>query len=402
MNEHLLIQKVAAIDEKYDFVKQETGGYYNIFNITGIGQQEVLMCKIFYDLLNPKGSHYQGTLYLRLFVEKVLRRSLPKLDLQRAQVFREYPISRNRRIDLYIKTPHVAIPIEVKINAGDQVAQCEDYYQLARQSKLIYLTKYGDAPSSESSGKLLQENIQCISFKEDILDWLELCLQQPETIKMAPIREVLLQLIDVIRTFTNQLGDETQMEIQQLISANSHNMKSALQIAQSIEAVRIDLLKRLFQAFEQRIALARIHDEAAYDYDDFALIKKYYKTKKKEEFALTYPYEHAGNPDIEVYFSIEVDHKLYAGFYVYNELNEHGLTKKEIQEILPHVQHINDGGSFIHWSYLPLFDEEARPNFAEPGLEDNYLRLFDEAYFEQFVRGCLDSLEILYGAELLK
>ena len=40
-----------------------------------------------------------------------------------------------------LQHPQFSIPIEAKINAGDQESQCYDYHFYARNAKLVYLTK---------------------------------------------------------------------------------------------------------------------------------------------------------------------------------------------------------------------------------------------------------------------
>jgi len=70
-----------------------------------------------------------------------------------------------------------------------------------------------DFPSDYSANGLTDKQVTAISFSDDILNWLEKCLEQKETIKIAPIREVILQYMSAIRSFTNQMEDEKEMEI---------------------------------------------------------------------------------------------------------------------------------------------------------------------------------------------
>ena len=72
----------------------------------------------------------------------------------------------------------------LSINAGKQKSQCYDYYQHAiiedKNTKVIYLTKYGTLPSEystmeafEKKDRVPDDRIICISFKDDIRRWLE-------------------------------------------------------------------------------------------------------------------------------------------------------------------------------------------------------------------------------------
>lgn len=206
MSIELLLQEISAISKKYELLNQKTGGYFNIFNIANITTDEVKICRVLYELISPKGRHYQGSTYLNSFIKFVLNIDIPEKELSSARVFREYVIDEKRRIDLVIETSERFIPIEVKIYAGDQEYQCFDYAKKAKNSKVYYLTRFGDNPSEYSAKGLTKtdhgyEEVITISFAYDILGWLEICVSQKETLKIASIREVILQLMAVIRFF---------------------------------------------------------------------------------------------------------------------------------------------------------------------------------------------------------
>jgi hypothetical protein len=69
MEIQLLLNEVSNIRKKHELIKQKTGGYFNVFEITSIDNDEVRICRFLYELLNPKGSHYQGDIYLNLFID---------------------------------------------------------------------------------------------------------------------------------------------------------------------------------------------------------------------------------------------------------------------------------------------------------------------------------------------
>ena len=110
------------------------------------------------------------------------------INKESAVVYREFSIDDNRRIDIVIRTKERLVPIEVKIYAGEQQNQCYDYYQKAINSHLFYLTRFGDFPSDYSANTLTDKQVTAISFSDDILNWLEKCLEQKETIKIAESR----------------------------------------------------------------------------------------------------------------------------------------------------------------------------------------------------------------------
>ena len=67
-----LLMEVKAISTKYDFMYQKTGEYFNVFDIAGIKSKEVQMCRLIKEFIDPNGCHFQGTIYLRLFMKHVL------------------------------------------------------------------------------------------------------------------------------------------------------------------------------------------------------------------------------------------------------------------------------------------------------------------------------------------
>lgn len=114
MNEQLLLSQIAAISDKYDLLYRKTGGYFNIFEVADIAHDEVVICRVLYELLSPAGSHFQGNAYLKLFFDNVLHIEVSDDELETARVFREYQIDEQRRIDIVIETSKKFIPIEVQ------------------------------------------------------------------------------------------------------------------------------------------------------------------------------------------------------------------------------------------------------------------------------------------------
>ena len=174
---------------------------YNLFQTLEISGKEVLMCRFLADLLNPEGSHGCGILFLKTFLEEVLQeKRMPDSLLPHTIIIKEYVIDKERRIDLVIQNADFFIPMEVKIYAGEQEGQCFDYFEKAKNSKMVYLTRFGDQPSLYSrkqrggSGILPIGQIQCISWSEDISGWLERRLDSlPQ-----PIEGAVIQYLDAI------------------------------------------------------------------------------------------------------------------------------------------------------------------------------------------------------------
>ena len=284
--EQELLQKTHDIIEAYQTEKinqmqcgENTGNQFNIFEIIGISTREVYMCKVLAELLSPKGCHHQGTKYLGLFCERFLPENIKReINKEEVSIITE-DLTKNldeigkefRRIDIVIdeKDGHY-IPIEVKINALEQKEQCSDYLQSARKiyearhknkndAIIFYLTKTGEMPISISNCD--KESVKCISWVQ-IVDWLNECICQIDTIRKIPITEIIMQYKTTIENFlkggNNTMDNEN---IINMITDNKKNFESAEKIAENITAAK----QRLWDTFAQEI-YNRLN-ESGYDND---------------------------------------------------------------------------------------------------------------------------------------
>lgn len=399
MNEQLLLSQIAAISDKYDLLYRKTGGYFNIFEVADIAHDEVVICRVLYELLSPAGSHFQGNAYLKLFFDNVLHIKVSDDELETARVFREYQIDEQRRIDIVIETSKKFIPIEVKIYATDQAKQCYDYYNGAKKRtenpKIYYLTRFGTAPCEESVCSLSEDDIICLSFSDDILDWLDSCLKQSNTIKIAPIREIILQLMGVIRKFTDKMGDEKEMEIKELLLSSSDNMKSAIAISSALNEVREEIMYKLLKAIENKVGLQKLDNQYDFENNGSQKIKSYYNRKYSTYPGISYFYKSkdAINTNKDIWVRAEIEDRIFIGYCcpVNGEATNKTLSSEEIKSILQ-VEPCTDNW-WAYWEYAPNDDEVESPNFREHN--DSYYQLFDKNYFEQFTSICAEKIKKL-------
>ena len=109
---------------------------YNVFDV--LETKEVKHSKFIASLLDPKGLHYQGDLFLREFVKICVPKDF-EFDTSNAQVFREY-----ENIDIYITDGNKHIIIENKIcDANDQDKQIYWYIETIKDTMLeLRIMKY--------------------------------------------------------------------------------------------------------------------------------------------------------------------------------------------------------------------------------------------------------------------
>ena len=125
-----LLDDAKQIVDRYYRENAKQGEKFNIFYIQGTASDEVRVCRLIRELLDPKGSHGQGAFFLKRFMKTVLqdKEDFSDDDYKNAQVDRELIINDARRIDIVIQIKNRLFPMEVKIYADDQENQCIDYY----------------------------------------------------------------------------------------------------------------------------------------------------------------------------------------------------------------------------------------------------------------------------------
>ena len=233
--------------------KFERGESFNIFNDLGFMSDEVHLHSMFLaNLLNPKGSHGQRGKFLEAFL-KMLQKSFPAisadsldLDTAIASVEVEKYIGRQTdseggRIDIYLTDGKHSIIIENKIYAGDQHHQMLRYWNYGMSQKgddteksfvLIYLTLDGCSPSKESLGEDLKENnIVCLSYKSDIREWLDRCMELASRTPL--VRETINQYICTIDILTNNVMEDNK-ELLDILS-KEENLDAVFDIIDSKE-----------------------------------------------------------------------------------------------------------------------------------------------------------------------
>ncbi len=394
-----LLHQVSKINEKYDKLYYESGYNYNIFKIINKESDEVTICKVIYDLLSSNGLHGQGSKYLKLFFQEVLFKKNPELenyeiDFNTISVEREFIIDNNRRIDLVIETKNIFIPIEVKIYAKDQPNQCIDYLEFANKKskkyqKIYYLTPFGSMPSNISIGTK-KENIILLSWKTDIIHWIECCLNDEKTKHIISIKVTLLQLKEIIKNFTNDWGNNKDMEIKELINKSPLKMKSANDIYNVFLKCRTEMIYQLqnsiIKKIKQRKKGIECNDQRSKDKFDIAFYLL--ETEKKEKIWVRLQ-ENNEQRD---------KGRLYIGYCISNQNNEYmPVEKSSINKCKYDLS--KSSLNYLKWEHIG--DDE--PNFDLHKLNDNYFDLFEDEYYDKFVDKCanlicqyLDEAEVSY------
>lgn len=226
-NTQSLLQSIWSIKEKLDKDVEAGGRNFNIFKILKMESDEVKLHSAFIgELLNPKGKHKQGDMFLKLFFEKCLI-SISDFNTENIKVEIEKKVGKKTnesggRIDILITdSSGKYVIIENKIYAGDQENQLLRYHNFGNEKiyKLLYLTLYGSKPSEESKGYLI-ENVDyfCISYKNEILEWLKICVEHLKDKPHPFLKPTIEQYINLVKYLTGQsVNKELKMNIIQQI-----------------------------------------------------------------------------------------------------------------------------------------------------------------------------------------
>lgn len=177
---------------------------FNVFK--RIEPNENTLSDIIADLINPTGSHGQQRIFLDAFLRRITRITHDDLLEQPCKVHRE-AFYRNRNdsgmIDILVEfNSGFRIGIENKWGAGegdDQLLRYRNYLNGVSNGKfcLIYLTLDGREPDSISPGD--ENRLLLMSYRSDILEWLQKCVQLCESDKF---RWFLRDFMDDISTRT--------------------------------------------------------------------------------------------------------------------------------------------------------------------------------------------------------
>ena len=248
-----IIKDIRAKEEE----KRARGENFNVFSILGIETREFYICKMLGALLSPQGAHEAGEIFLEKFLEDVLNESA--IGAETSIVRCEDATKERRRIDLTIEIDGKIISIEAKIHAGDQGHQLADYFEEIKNRKgacdyICYLTKDGRKPSrnsmtSTSGNTILKETqIKRLSWKDDIVPWLEDCVALETVQRKTMVQANIWQLINTIRGWDNAM----ELQFKNIVNSDDR-LDSALGIWQMVNAARNALWHNFVKEFESQM-----------------------------------------------------------------------------------------------------------------------------------------------------
>lgn len=336
--------------------KKITAEDFNIFNILGISHLEVSThSKFISNLLDPCGSHYQGSIFLELFLKKI---DIEGFDYANAYIEVEKSENKYGRFDIFITDDkNWTIIIENKIHAGSQEEQLGRYIKYLKETsktknkKLLYLTLANEFDNDshcnedyspgigisqrekeflKPQGVKTVDDIKLykhITYSKDILDWL--IDSQKEAVSLPRIREVIEQYIQIIRELTNKPEGMAMNEIRDYIKKDKEHYNALTECCKAYNNIRTDLIKKVFEdikvIIKNKYPNAKIENSIEEDGTEKGLI--FQSTKYK-------------NVSLQCVFKGNLKEKLFIG--IWNE------GKEQLQ--LPKPDGWKEGNGWI-WKY---------------------------------------------------
>ena len=239
----IFLEKLDVIRKKYQDIDARKD-QFNIFTALLDKSDEVkLHSQFIYSLLNFKsGNEYR---YLNAFLKSI--DSSFEYNIDSLEIYKE-----KHDIDIWLidRSTKQSVIVENKIYAPDSnhenEGQLEKYYRIVIEDEKIpednievyYLTLDGHEPSTESVSTRkkypkLREKVQCISYPNEIVRWLQECM--PFVYDKPFQRETIIQYIKLINDMTNGVDIEERIEIKKLIGESKGNLESAKLLVDNIK-----------------------------------------------------------------------------------------------------------------------------------------------------------------------
>lgn len=172
-------------------------------------ERETDLSRAFGGLLDPAGTHGQGDVFLRLFLDEIrhLREDFPYSDTQGCKVHLEYPTNTGR-IDIVLEMPgNRWIGIENKPWAVEQPNQIKAYmeYLLLRSKTpwVLYLSGNGSDPET-TEGLSKKDKERCLTMPyrtrdgkpPSVENWIRRCGEQCEAERVRWFLKDFLEYVE--------------------------------------------------------------------------------------------------------------------------------------------------------------------------------------------------------------
>ncbi|WP_295935501.1 PD-(D/E)XK nuclease family protein [uncultured Alistipes sp.] len=396
-----LLSQAGRIIQHHNQIAQLSGERFNLFKIIKLTANEVRVhSALLAELLNPRGTHGQGVMFLDLFLKYF---GIQGIDTGNCEVSVEKPIgainqerTEGGRIDLFISdTRGRCVAIENKIYAGDQDKQLIRYHNYCNGKgwkcpTLLYLTLEGRNPTKQSCGELKSgEDYRTISYRTDIVEWLEAC--RKECVQLPVVREGITHYINLIKLLTNQIGSKKmQNELYKLITTDPEYFEAADKLAANVNYAKHGTQWNFWKALRHKLEAKGLKAKTEEEDEKTATSTKTYRYHCDGKW--TYPglwIEVFRRGDISIHWGAEIETNFYTGFTIeykgqggISDQAEYAHYRDLVQKVDP--GYFTDSKHWLGWK-----NSEPVLNFRAFNEEQMY-RLADPEYLDRIVSNIAD------------
>ena len=324
--------KNAKIFEKEYLLKDSPR--LNILNIIEMDTKEASAhAKILEFLLDCKWETNEKETFFSSFLEKVLGFSKTKIKeflKEKFSISREHTI-KDGRIDFVIESESLCIAIEMKIYASDGDRQIERYENYCKSRgkdyKIFYLTLDGHEPSEIN----INSKVECISFEDNILTWLEESLNYLKKEKYK--YSFILQYIGAIKNLIEI--EEANMEILNTFEEMKTTKFLNDRFKEKIQSIIVEFVEGIDKNIEKKLKDKEILKEDSFCYGGTYNFYKNGTGTGGSCYKLDKMKNKDNDKDLEYYlvFSIEVTNDIRGSFHISQYTDDKGYTPIKFEDM---------------------------------------------------------------------
>ena len=328
--------KIVKVFEKEYLLKDSPR--LNILNIIEMDTKEASAhAKILEFLLDCKWETNEKETLFTSFLGKVLGFSKTKIKeflKEKFSISREPPIKVGR-IDFVIESESLCIAIEMKIYASDGDRQIERYENYCKSRgkdyKIFYLTLDGHEPSEISIENSKNSKVECISFEENILPWLEESLNYLKKEKYK--YSFILQYIGAIKNLIEI--EEANMEILNTFEEMKTTKFLNDRFKEKIQSIIVEFVEGIDKNIEKKLKDKEILKEDSFCYSGTYNFYKNGTGTGGSCYKLDKMKNKDNAKDLEYYlvFSIEVTNDIRGSFHISQYTDDKGYTPIKFEDI---------------------------------------------------------------------
>ncbi len=324
--------KIVKVFEKEYLLKDSPR--LNILNIIEMDTKEASAhAKILEFLLDCKWETNEKETFFSSFLEKVLGFSKTKIKeflKEKFSISREHTI-KDGRIDFVIESESLCIAIEMKIYASDGDRQIERYENYCKSRgkdyKIFYLTLDGHEPSETN----INSKVECISFEDNILPWLEESLNYLKKEKYK--YSFILQYIGAIKNLIEI--EEANMEILNTFEEMKTTKFLNDRFKEKIQSIIVEFVEEIDKNIEKKLKDKEILKEDSFCYGGTYNFYKNGTGTGGSCYKLDKMKNKDNDKDLEYYlvFSIEVTNDIRGSFHISQYTDDKGYTPIKFEDM---------------------------------------------------------------------